>query len=130
MSDSSMRFKCTLRSMSCKTGLWELQDPKGKGKYRDMTNAEAPGILALDVPLELLGKPICKRSSAHMEAALHVIEVASAAPVIRSCTTPCQCLLSCAPSWAAMPAGELLGVTRGVIRRRPALCNRAAANGL
>ena len=54
-----------------------LQDPKGKGKWR-ATDDEVDGILALDVPLELLGKPICKRSSAHLEAALHLIEVHSA----------------------------------------------------
>jgi hypothetical protein len=51
-----------------------LQDPKGKGKWRAVDD-EVDGILALDVPLELLGKPICKRSSAHLEAALHLIEV-------------------------------------------------------
>lgn len=50
-----------------------VQDPKGKAKWRG--NAESDGILALDVPLELLGKPICKRSSAHLESALHLIEV-------------------------------------------------------
>ena len=54
-----------------------LQDPKGKGKWRAIDD-ELDGILALDVPLELLGKPICKRSSAHLEAALHLIEVRSA----------------------------------------------------
>ena len=51
-----------------------LQDPKGKGRWRAIDD-EVDGILALDVPLELLGKPICQRSSAHLEAALHLIEV-------------------------------------------------------
>ena len=50
-----------------------VQDPKGKAKWRG--DAESHGILALDVPLELLSKPICKRSSAHLESALHLIEV-------------------------------------------------------
>ena len=50
-----------------------LQDAKGKGKWQ--SDAGTEGMLALDVPLELLGKPICKRSSAHLEATLHVIEV-------------------------------------------------------
>ena len=50
------------------------QDPKGKGRWRSNED-EVDGILALDVPLELLGKPICRRSSAHLEAALHFIEV-------------------------------------------------------
>ena len=68
-----MRSWRILRSTACDGPVWELQDPKGKGKCRD--DVRAPGTLALDVPLELLGKPICKRSSAHLEASLHVIEV-------------------------------------------------------
>ena len=66
-----------------------LQDIKGKGKRRD--GPESSGTLALDVPLELLGKPICKRSSAHLEAALHVIEVSLGClqfwlPELHACT--------------------------------------------
>lgn len=51
-----------------------MQDSKGKAKLIGAEELE-DGILALDVPLELLGKPICKRSSAHLEATLHLIEV-------------------------------------------------------
>ena len=65
---------------------WVSQDPKGKGKWRG--DAEADGILALDVPLELLGKPICKRSSAHLEAALHVIEVLLPSPSLQGMHAP------------------------------------------
>ena len=51
-----------------------VQDFKGKARWR-RDEDDVDGILALDVPLELLGKPICRRSSAHLEAALHFIEV-------------------------------------------------------
>ena len=51
-----------------------MQDFKGKARWR-RDEDDVDGILALDVPLELLGKPICRRSSAHLEAALHFIEV-------------------------------------------------------
>lgn len=47
------------------------------------------GILALDVPLELLGKPICKRSSAHLEAALHLIEVSIPQCTMQSPSSSC-----------------------------------------
>ena len=61
-----------------------MQDIKGKGKWRD--GPDSSGTLALDVPLELLGKPICKRSSAHLEAALHVIEVSIVClPEVHAC---------------------------------------------
>ncbi len=68
---------------------WGLQDVKGKGKLRD--GPESKGTLALDVPLELLCKPICKRSSAHLEAALHVIEVSCGCfPELHACTIFCK----------------------------------------
>ena len=63
-----------------------MQDFKGKARWRRDAD-DVDGILALDVPLELLGKPICRRSSAHLEAALHFIEVT----VLPALCPACHC---------------------------------------
>ncbi len=62
--------------------LWDLsavmvmaQDKKGKGKAPAEACVDADSKPGLDVLLELLGKSLCKRSSAHLEAALNCLEV-------------------------------------------------------
>ena len=74
-----------------------MQDFKGKARWRRDEDG-VDGILALDVPLELLGKPICRRSSAHLEAALHFIEV-TLRPALVPCLPPHRC--QCPAWWAA-----------------------------
>ncbi|BDA45426.1 probable E3 ubiquitin-protein ligase HUWE1 [Coccomyxa sp. Obi] len=52
-----------------------MQDKKGKGKAPAEGGVDADSKPGLDVLLELLGKTLCKRSSAHLEAALSCLEV-------------------------------------------------------
>ncbi|CAL8470976.1 g10518 [Coccomyxa elongata] len=60
-----------------KPGLESRVDKKGKGKAPAEAGAgvDADSKPGLDVLLQLLGKTLCKRSSAHLEAALSCIEV-------------------------------------------------------
>lgn len=52
-----------------------MQDKKGKGKAIEEQDVARDSKVGLDVLLELLGKTLCKRSAAHLEAALSTIEV-------------------------------------------------------
>ncbi len=58
-----------------KVCLWHVQDKKGKGKAIEEQDVARDSKVGLDVLLELLGKTLCKRSAAHLEAALSTIEV-------------------------------------------------------
>ena len=78
-----------------------VQDFKGKARWR-RDEDDVDDILALDVPLELLGKPICRRSSAHLEAALHFIEVT---------VLPALCPACHRTGVSVQPGGRLNGVS-------------------
>ena len=51
------------------------QDRKGKGKAREAGNAREQQQRGLEVVLDLLGKGMCRRSNAHLEQALHLLDV-------------------------------------------------------
>lgn len=64
-------------------------DRKGKGKARAVEPVETQSVgkeHGLEVVLQLLGAGLCRRSSAHLEQALHLLDVLLQSSKVSSCT--------------------------------------------
>lgn len=60
-------------------------DRKGKGKAREPEKASVGKEHGLEVVLQLLGTGLCRRSNAHLEQALHLLDVLLQSSKVRPC---------------------------------------------
>lgn len=112
-----VKRRCAIIGAECG---WLWQDKKGKGKAVEEGDVAKDSKVGLDVLLELLSKTLCKRSTAHLEAALNTIEVPSFPP-----KTSHTCTIS-SPSGIRCAAACILSSPSGI---RCCMCSAKSAAG-